>query len=174
MNHIAPIPIEFLEQQRNVSSDGLDGLTNDLNDILNKFPQKRRELHERLGQMMQEEVDAQIAQAGFKGGGERLKSWQETEVGSGGGYAAVRPTKDVTGSNSPGAITNYNEAGHKVRKPGALKVHRGGGKYRYRPKIKVPYVDGKHFYDAARRNVESQAIRIVEDFADEIVKELGG
>ncbi len=169
--HIYPIPESFLDQQQSVND--LDALTEELDAILEQFPRKRRELHEQLGQMMQEEVNAQIAQAGFKGGGDRLKSWQEVNVGSGGGYAAVRPTNTTTGSNSPGAITNYNEAGHKIRKPG-LKVHRGKKKYRYRPKINVPYVDGKHFYDAARRNVEEKAIQIVEDFVDEIAKELEG
>ncbi|QEY34618.1 hypothetical protein FL966_05880 [Caproiciproducens galactitolivorans] len=161
-----------MSNNTSIASDDLDVLTADLDALLKEFPQKRRELHGCLGRMLQEEVNAQIAQAGFKDGGEKLKSWQEMKVGSGGGYTAVRPTKSATGSNSPGAITNYNEAGHKIRKPKA--VHKGNKKYRYRPKINVPYVDGRNFYEAARRNVEAKAIQIVEEFVDELAKELEG
>lgn len=144
--------------------EGLDELTDRLNQILKEFPEKRKELHERLAVMIKETVDSSITAAGFRDGGEMLKRMQERYVGSGGGYAAVRPTNKTTGDNSPGAITRYNEDGHKIR-----KSEHGKG---YRPRIKTPYVNGRHFYANAESEVESKAIKLAEDFVKEIAGRL--
>ena len=82
----------------------------------------------------------------------------------GGGYAAVRPEKGKTGADSPGAITNYLEGGHRIASP------RGGKNYR--PRLRVSYVSGYHFYAAAAMRAESIAIGEAEAWADELAREL--
>lgn len=145
----------------------LEKFNSDLDELLKQVPGARCELHEKIGQMAGGEVENEIAQSGFKGGGEKLRNWQEVHIGSRGGYAAVRPTNAKTGDNSPGAITNYNEGGHTIRNP-------TGKSKNYRSKIKVPYVEGRHFYQSARRTAEKEAIEIAEDFADKLAEKLEG
>lgn len=152
---------------QNIEISELEKFNSDLDKLLKEVPSARRELHERIAKMAGNEVNKEIAQAGFKGGGEKLRNWQEVHVGSKGGYAAVRPTSASSGSDSPGAITNYNESGHKIRTP-------SGKSKNYRPKIKVPYVEGRHFYQNARRTAEKEAIEIAEDFADKLAEKLEG
>lgn len=169
MGHIAPIPLHFLDQQENVTArtDDLMDFSSDLSKILDQIPELRRELHEELAEMLQLEVRQEINNSNFNHGGNKLRRWQQMHVGSYGGYAAVRPVNkrvgeySATGDNSPGAITNYNEGGHRIRSP------KGKAK-RYKPKIKISYVDGRNFYQRARVNAESAAISIVEKFADRL------
>lgn len=152
---------------QSINLSALDGLTKDLDALLGKMPQKNRELHEELAQLAKAEVDAQIAASGVNDSSGKIKGWQEPHVGSRGGYAAVRVSDAGTGNNSPGAITNYLGSGHRIRRP-------GGRSKRYRPAIKKPYVDGKHFYQIAQVSVESKAIGVVNRFTDDLAKELGG
>lgn len=142
-------------------------LDEDLNTILKGIPKGRRELHERMADVIKKEVDSEISQTGLNDNSGHIKQWQEPHVGSGGGYAAVRATSKSTGNNSPGAITNYLENGHKIRQ-------QSGGNPYYRPHIKKAYVDGFHFYSSANNTIESKVIAEVEKFTDEIAQKLGG
>ena len=146
---------------------GIKQLDNILGTLLDELPGKRKELHEHIADIIKSEVDAQISSSGLNDSSGKVKGWQESHVGSGGGYAAVRTTDSGIGDNSPGAITNYLENGHAIREP-------SGNAKRYRPNIKKPYVDGFHFYESARRNAESRAIAAAEEFADKIRQELEG
>ncbi len=150
---------------QSIDISDLEKFSDDLNALLNKIPGARRELHEKIAVAAKREVNAQISQSGLNDSAGRVKEWQEPHVGSGGGYAAVRATDASTGDNSPGAITNYLENGHKVRKP-------SGQAKRYRPKIKVPYVDGRHFYQKSKTELESEVITLSENYADELLKGL--
>ena len=152
---------------QSIELDALEKLDEDLKDLLEEFPKARRELHERLAEMIKEEVDKQIDASGLNDSRGKIKGWQEPHVGSGGGYAAVRAQKGETGDNSPGAITNYLENGHRIREPS------GKSKY-YRPRINKPYVDGYHFYQAARTVVEAKAIAEAERFVEEFRRRLEG
>lgn len=145
---------------------GLEELDKRLELLLKEAPEAKRKLHEELAVMAKQEVDIQIA-ASLDDSNGKIQNWQTEHVGSGGGYAAVRPTDKTTGDNSPGAITNYLESGHSIRPP-------SGTARRYKPKIKVPYVDGRHFYQNARRNVTANAIYIAEKFADDLAKKIMG
>lgn len=152
---------------QNVDLSGLEELDDALSSILDEMPEMRRELHEQISEILKSEVDIQIANSGLNDTSGKIKGWQESRVGSRGGYAAVRASDSSTGKNSPGAVTNYLENGHAIRGPsGRIK--------NYRPRIKKPYVDGYHFYQAARANVESRAIALAEDFVDELSKKLEG
>lgn len=152
---------------QSIEINGLKELDAKLQAILKELPEARRQLHERLAEMAKKEVDAQIDASGLNDSHGKIKGWQEAHVGSGGGYAAVRPQKGMTGDNSPGAITNYLENGHRIREPS------GKSKY-YRPRIKKPYVDGYHFYQAARIAVESKVIAEAEKFVEEFAQKLEG
>lgn len=124
--------------------------------ILQEFPERRRELHERVGRAVQRELQQQIASSGINDSSGRVRRWQVVHVGSGGGYAAVRPEKGTTGADSPGAITNYLEGGHRIASP----------------RLRVSYVSGYYFYAAAAMRAESVAIGEAEAWADEIAREL--
>lgn len=144
---------------------GINELDDSFKSLLEDIPEMRRELHEQIADIIKTEVDIQISNSGLNDNSGRVKAWQEPHVGSGGGYAAVRPTDSSIGANSPGAITNYLENGHAIRGP-------SGKVKNYRPRIKKPYVDGYHFYKTARANVQSKAIAAAELFADEARRRL--
>jgi hypothetical protein len=100
---------------QSINLNGLEELTKELNALLNEFPEARRKLHEEMANMAKKEVDTQIIASGIQDDKGKIREWQEEHVGSGGGYAAVRAAKGSTGDNSPGAITNYLENGHRIR-----------------------------------------------------------
>lgn len=152
---------------QSIDLSGLEEFSKELNDLLDEIPEARRKLHEELAVMAKQEVDVQIVASGVYDSRGRIRKWQQEYVGSGGGYAAVRANDEDTGDNSPGAITNYLESGHRIRPP-------SGNAKRYTPQIKVPYVEGYHFYDNARMNAEVKAIKIAERFADELAKKIEG
>ena len=119
----------------------------------------QRAIHERLGARMQAGVRGQI-----RG---RINDAHGTVAGSGGGYAAVRPTNSSSGPDSPGAITNYLENGHARRRP-------SGRAKRYRPRIKVLYVNGRGFYSAVRPSLARMLQSEVTRWGDEVATRLGG
>lgn len=152
-----------------VDTKGLQELDRALGGLLKTLPGARRELHHDLAALLKEEVDANITESVVDSRG-KIRRWQQPHVGSRGGYAAIRAIGSTegapTGKDSPGAITNYLESGHKIRLP-------GGGK-RYRPKINVLYVNGRHFYQSTRRTAEPKAMRLARDFADRVGEGIAG
>lgn len=152
---------------------GMDEFDRALSDLLEEFPEMRRELHEKLAELAKKEVDAAIDASGnpkkMESTGE-VKRWQVKHVGSGGGYAAVRAASEKegggTGPKSAGAITNYLESGHKIRP--------SSGQTRRRGRARVVYVNGYHFYQTARSSFEAKAIRLAEQFSDKLADRLEG
>jgi hypothetical protein len=145
---------------------GVDELTAALNKVLDSREGLRRKFHERIADIAKEAVDSNI-NATINDSNSKIRNWQERVVGSSGGYAAVRPIKG-SGKNSPGAITSYLERGHAIRRPS------GKAKRARRRRIKVVYVDGRHFYDAAKREVKQKALAVAEQYANEIASILNG
>lgn len=143
---------------------GLDKLDKSINKLLKEFPEKRRELHEEFADVLKETLNKQIDLSLTDNSG-KIKSWQGKYVGSKGGYAAVRAVDTSIGSSSPGAITNYLNSGHKIRRP-------SGKNKNYKPRINKIYVDGRHFYQKTLKQSEAELIAIAEKFADSIVDEL--
>jgi hypothetical protein len=152
---------------QSIDLTALERFDKELQDLLDEIPDRRREMHEKIAVAIKEEVNLQIAQSGLADSSGRVRDWQKQYVGSRGGYAAVRAADNSTGNNSPGAITNYLENGHKIRQPSGNSKH-------YRPRIKKPYVDGYHFYASARTTVEAKAIAAAEEFVKEISQKLEG
>jgi len=151
-----------------VQIEGMDQLEAALTELLKEIPEARREMHERIATVLKGEVDKQIDASGLMDRSGKVKRWQVSSVGSGGGYAAVRAEKGSTGANSPGAITNYLESGHKIRSAS------GKAKRLRKSRAKKPYVSGYHFYQAARRNAQNIAIAEAQKYAEEIARKLEG
>jgi len=152
---------------QSVEINGLDELDAKLSRILKERPARRRELHERLGDIAKSEVQGGIAASGMKNGGGRVRGWQEKHVGSGGGYAAVRAAKAPSGPDGAGAITNYTENGHKTRgATGTAKRPRQG-------RAKTAYVSGYGFYQKAKGSLASKALAEVNQYVGEFADELG-
>ncbi|MCH5279541.1 MAG: hypothetical protein J1E60_07095 [Christensenellaceae bacterium] len=90
----------------------------------------------------------------------KIAGWQVIRLGSKGGYGVVKATNTSSGANSPGAITNYLEHGHKIREP------KKRGAKGYRPRIHTASVNGRWFY----RVVAADVNRITLDAANEVCK----
>jgi hypothetical protein len=92
-----------------------------------------------------------------------LINGQDKEVGSGGGYAAVRPNPKVA------PHTQLLEEGHKivvVRKPSKSEMIAGAKDTR---KV-VGFVNGKHFYQKAIIQSTPQLVAEAEKLANEIAE----
>lgn len=137
----------------------MKGLKKFFDDVLKEFPEEKRKLHQRVAVIAEQIVKGQT-------GSETLSNMQESFVGSRGGYAAVKAKRGGRGPKSAGAITNYNENGHKIRKP-------SGRSKNYRPRIHTIFVNGRHFYQKSRSIVESAAIREAQIFAEEFAEKAG-
>lgn len=128
-----------------VNTAGLDKLLHSLEELLNRFPDKKQAVLNKLGDDLLRRVRGEI------GGTGKVAGWQVPHMGSGGGYVAVRAkenTYQVTKSGkryAVGYITNAFEDGHKIRK------HQGGKGYRSR--VNVAAVPGRWSYDAVRRQL---------------------
>lgn len=146
---------------------GLDELSASFNKLLDSREGLRRKYHERIADIAKEAVDRNISVT-INDKNSKIRNWQERVVGSSGGYAAVRPVKGPGGKSSPGAITGYLERGHRTRRPS------GNAKRKRLRRVKVTYVDGRHFYDAAQREVAAKAIEVANQYAEEIVNILNG
>lgn len=152
---------------QSVDTSSLDKIDKALSDALKKAPEMRRKLHEELARNMHNAVVGNIGMTTERHTGD-LQRWQKAYVGSGGGYAAVRAEDTSTGANSPGAVTNYVNSGHKIRR--AANGMRGRRKRR----IRVAYVDGRYFYQSAARDMESALAPLAEKFVRDIASIIEG
>lgn len=124
----------------------LDELDKRLGEILDKFPQKRRELVENVGEKMYQQVLRNIDSCVKEGTGD-LKRGVSKEIGSRGGYAAIRANYKI----APHA--NLVENGHKIVR---------GGKV-------VGWVAGKHMYRNTINQVENEIIQEAEEMLEKLV-----
>ena len=134
-----------------------------MDELLKEAPNMRRKLHEQMGNAAYNAVMQEISKSTQRHTG-NLQRWQSKYVGSGGGDAVVRAEKGLVGKNSPGAITNYVNSGHRIR-PSTTNRKR---------KINVAYVDGRHFYQASKRDLPEKLARLGEAFVSEIAERIVG
>ena len=148
-----------------VDFSGLNELDDMFNEILNDFPDKRRELHEDMKQMLKREVDSSISGSLNDNNG-LVKSWQEARTGSGGGYAAISAKRNTFHNEyAVGYITNALENGHRIRPP------KRQSKY-YRSRVKQARVEGRSFYQKSISNAISKAIDMTRQMVDELTNEM--
>lgn len=137
---------------------GLDEVDARLQKAAEAFPEIRRQVFDQAQFELRDIVFTAIDASGLNDAGWKIKSWQDNAVGSLGGYAAVRASKASSGDdNGPGAITNYLENGHRVRRPGKSK-----------PRAKMLRVPGYGFYAASRSKLPAIADRIAESIAEKL------
>jgi len=156
---------------QSVEMGELHRLIDDFEHVLREVPNSRREMHRRVGAAVLEEVRRQIDSSGLNDAHGRIKGYQDYFVGSLGGYAAVRAIRGLGPhgySDSPGALTNYLENGHRIRRPS------GRAKKRRRGRAKQAYADGFHFYEAARQTAESIAYEAAYRYAEDLAQMLEG
>ena len=164
-----------------VEYKGLEELDRRFASAMKERPELRRQMHTEVSKELQYEVLDQIDRVGIgqsrgrAGNANRpsggLRDWQGRYVGTGGGYAAVRPIGKAdgggTGRNSAGAITNYLERGHKVRRP------TGKAKRQRKSRGKVGYARGYYFYTAARSRSQQVAIAAANAYAQRMLERIG-
>lgn len=123
-------------------------------------------------------IDKNGRQKGSKG---KVLSWQEQYVGSGGGYAAVRPRAETfTATNGRGKqyavgyVTNSINAGHRY--PNATMSLLGAGKTRYQVSrmAKGMGVPPYTFYDMAQAKIPAIARETAEKVAQALISHLEG
>lgn len=131
--------------------------------LLKDAPSMRRKLHEQMGDVAYNAVMQEVSRSTQRHTG-NLQRWQSKYVGSGGGYTAVRAEKGLVGKNSPGAITNYVNSGHRIR-PSTTNRKR---------KINVAYVDGRYFYQTSKRDLPEKLARLGEAFVNEMAGRIVG
>lgn len=150
---------------QSVTVKGLDELIGSLQDVAEDFPRVRREFHEAVTEEIREEVLKSLSSRTKSSTG-KVAGWQESVVGSGGGYAAVRPIKGKDGhGRAYGYITNAIESGHAISRP--RKARKG-----YKARVKKRYVLGLHFYERAKPFAEKRAIDGANRLADTIKQKL--
>lgn len=149
---------------QSVTVKGLDELIGSLQDVAEDFPRIRREFHEAVAEEIREEVLKSLGSRAKSSTG-KVAGWQESVVGTLGGYAAMRPRKGKNGKYAYGYITNAIESGHAISRP--RKARKG-----YRARIKKRYVLGLHFYERAKPLAEKRAIDGANRLADTIKQKL--
>lgn len=101
---------------QSVTVKGLDELIGSLQDVAEDFPRVRREFHEAVTEEIREEVLKSLGSRAKSNTG-KVAGWQESVVGTLGGYAAMRPRKGKNGKYAYGYITNALENGHAISRP---------------------------------------------------------
>lgn len=150
-----------------INLSGLDDLDRRFADVLRALPDERRQMHVEAGAAIKDKVRAEIISSGVNDRNGRVRGWQEYNVGSGGGYVAVRPMAGGERGKNPGAITNYLENGHKVRGPSGRAIRRRKSRARQQR------VKGFHFYEWARAQAQAAAIEAANRYAEKIAGKLG-
>lgn len=149
---------------QSVTVKGLDELIGSLQDVAEDFPRVRREFHEAVAEEIREEVLKSLGSRAKSSTG-KVAGWQESVVGTLGGYAAMRPRKGKNGKYAYGYITNAIESGHAISRP--RKSRKG-----YKARVKKRYVLGLHFYERAKPFAEKRAIDGANRLADTIKQKL--
>ncbi|MBR2977643.1 MAG: hypothetical protein IKC50_05150 [Oscillospiraceae bacterium] len=115
------------------------------------------------GEQLRQAVERSIRTSGMTLRSGKIVAWQRLYRSK--GYAAVRPISGETGANSPGAITNYLEGGHKIRGI-------SGQAARYHPRIHVARVPGFRFYESARQDAQKIAADVAERISEAVAQKI--
>lgn len=155
-----------------VDKKDLERLIEKLDQSPGIIKQAKKKAFEHAAPKLEALIDRGMAPVGLHEVNGKVKGWQESYVGSKGGYAAVRPkaktftepTKKLGKRYAVGAVTNAIDAGHKYPSP--------SGKAKRKRKARIQHarmnVKGYPFYSAA----QELAPEVAEEAAQEIVQAL--
>ena len=157
-------------QEIRVDKSELERLVEKLEQSQKVLAQAKRQAMEAAAPKLLSAVRTEI------GGSGKVQRWQDAYVGSGGGYAAVRPKKETyvetkgkqTGFRAGpkqyavGYITNAVNSGHRSPRD----------KFGYRSSA-AP-VPGKQFYQRAQTQAETVAQDAAQQIVDALTEHLGG
>ena len=135
-----------------------DNLTRSIDKLIASGKEEKRKVLDRCGEIALSELQKNIGLR-VNDKNRKIRSFQELRKGSKGGYVAISPIKGETGADSPGAITNYLEGGHRTRE---AKL------YRKRKTPKKLYVKGYFFYEDTRADLEDKVVNEFENLADKL------
>ncbi len=110
-------------------------------------------------------VKNNIVQSGVQDSKYTLRNMQTFRYGSKGGYVVVEPYKTPKGNSGPGAITWYNEVGHKTRMP-------SGKAERYKPEVRKYKTTAFEFYESAQPVTHRLLDEAMERICDAVAKAL--
>lgn len=131
--------------------DNINELDKMFDDLLTKFPKKKKELVEEAGDLMYEKVINNINSTVKENTG-KLKEGVIKVVGSKGGYTAIRPNYKIA------PHTDLIENGHKIVRGGKI----------------IGWVNGKHMYRDALEQVGDEIINKAEKMIDDLVGDIDG
>ena len=151
-----------------IDTGGLDVLLKKLERSPEVIAQARRKALETAAPKLKQAVDTEI------GGTGKVQRWQEAQIGSLFGYAAVRPkkqtwteaTKKKGNRYAVGYVTNAINSGHRF--PGSR-----GRLKRYHSTVRKR-VEGRHFYEAAKEKLPQIAQETVNEVAQALMTHLEG
>lgn len=145
----------------------LNALIRSLENAPTTLSAERTALHQRVGAELLADLQQEI------GGTGKVQSWQESVVGSKGGYAAVRAkaktnyqSSDKGKSFAVGRVTNAIEYGH-WQVNGRYVKDLGA-------KLVASKVAGRGFYADARKRTEATATEAAKEFIEILKQELEG
>lgn len=147
---------------------GLDELLEQLDGMDKGFSEEKKAVLEELGGRMEREVRAQVTDRGVRDSRGRVSGWQRREVGSKGGYVAVRPVKEaVPGRRADSRqLTGYLEKGHGLPKGYAA---REGSRSGTNDRTGLGYVPGFYFYSFARLRLGLSLRRYARQAGEELL-----
>lgn len=155
------------------------GLGKALESAPEAFKRKRSAILAKVKPQLRQIVNSSITGSGLRDDHGKIRGWQRQHEGAGGGYAAYRPisardvgggaaaAKRLVGANSPGAITNYLESGHKLRFP-------SGKSERYRPEVHMARAKAYRFYAGTAPDIdriEAEMRQEMEQFCKQLLEE---
>ena len=145
----------------------LDDLDRAFAELLDRFPEKRRELVETVGEKMHQKVLRNIDTDTKEKTG-HLRDACEKHIGSGGGYAAIR--NDYRKAPHAHLVEN----GHRLIKGAKKKVNKYGNEMNIKGSGKViGWVNGKFMYRNAISELEDELTHDAETMIEKTLKEVG-
>lgn len=146
--------------------DSLADLDKAFEEMLNKFPDSRRDLVETAGDIMYQKVIQNI-ETDTKENTGHLRDAAYVAIGSGGGYAAVR------NDNVKAPHAHLVEFGHRLIKGAKTKEGKHGQPVNIKGSGEViGWVNGKHMYRNALNETEDDLIQAAEKMIDDLVGDI--
>jgi hypothetical protein len=137
-----------------METTGLDELMKDINDTIERFPEKRKRFHDKSGKIIAKNVQKHTPYDPSRKKGTHLVDAIYAKTGSGGGYTAVR----ADSKKAPHA--------HLVNDGHVQTDHDGV------PVSPPKFIKGKHMFEMGLAESESELYTMADELAIEIAGDL--